>query len=254
MSVPPQNDFGAPERQPDQSFFVPFLKRNQLGARVTVTAEGIKPTIEHQSIFQSYQGVILTALAANKQLYKSPPTLESLQCMSPAWGFVKTGDSSREIQVAKSMIIRNNIPVSKWPCVADFVLNGLKISRSLIQPVFDLLFLESVVSGNVIDFDWGVEEAAAGGNELEEVSDVSFMDTASGGAMKIKDPATLAREKADAKERVRAAYRAAEAARETADTLASQFYTAYDVSDAESAFSEWADLESDDDSDDGASR
>ncbi len=252
MSAPPVNDFGAPERQPDQSFFVPYLKRNQLGARVTVTAEGIKPTLEHQPIFQSYQGVVLTALAANKQLYKSPPTLESLQCMTPAWGFVKT--SGGEIQLAKSTIVRNNIPASKWPCVADFVLNGLKISRSLIQPVFDLLFLESLEAGNLIDFDWGVEDAAGGGSELEEVSDVSFMDTASGGAMKIKDPVVMAREKAEAKERVRAAYRTAEAARETADTLASQFYSAYDVSDTESAFSEWADLESDEDSDDGASR
>jgi hypothetical protein len=80
------------------------------------------------------------------------------------------------------------------------------------------------------------------------------MDTASGGAMKIKDPAVLAREKAEAKERVRTAYRAAESARQAADAMASQFYSAYDVSDTESAFSEWADLESDDDSDDGASR
>ena len=252
MSAPLQNDFGNPERQPDQSFFVPLMQRNQLNARVTVTAEGIQPTLEHQPKFQSYQAVILNKLAANRQLYKSPPTLESLQCMTPVWGFMKTG--SGEVQLAKSMIVRNNIPASRWPCVADFVLNGLKISRSLIQPVFDLLFIESLENNNVIDFDWGVEGVAGGGNDLEEVSDVSFMDTASGDAMKIKDPVTMAREKAEAKERVRAAYRAAEAAREAADTLASQFYSAYDVSDNESAFSEWADLESEDDSDDGASR
>jgi hypothetical protein len=246
------HEFGTPERQPDQSFFVPFQKRNQLNARVTVTAEGIKPTLEHQIIFQSYQSYVLTSLAANKQLYKSPPTLESLQCMTPAWGFVKTrGDT---IQLAKSMIVHNNIPATQWSCVADFVLTGLKISRSLIQPVFDLLFIEPLETNHIIDFDWGVEDAASGASELEEVSDVSFMDTASGGAMKIKDPVVLAREKADAKERVRVAYRAAEAARKEADTLSSQFYTAYDVSDTESAFSEWADLESDSDSDDGASR
>jgi hypothetical protein len=252
MSAPLHNEFGSPERQPDQSFFVPFLRRNQLNARVTVTVEGITPTLEHQPKFQSYQSLVLTVLAANKQLYKSPPTLESLQSMTPAWGFVKT--SGGDIQLAKSTIVHNNIPASKWPCVADFVLNGLKISRSLIQPVFDLLFVESLETGNLIDFDWGVEDAAGGASELEEVSDVSFMDTASGDAMKIKDQAVMAREKADAKERVRAAYRAAEAARESADTMASQFYSAYDVSDTESTFSEWADLENDSDSDDGASR
>lgn len=246
-----QDKFGTPQRQPDQSFFVPFLTRNQLNIRVSVSAEGIKPTLEYQDKFQSYQAFVLNTLAANKQLYKTQPTLESLQSMSPAWGFVKTGNG--EVQLAKSTIVHNNIPASRWPCVADFVLNGLKISRSLIQPVFDLLFIESIEENNIIDFDWGVEDAASA-SELEEVSDVSFMDTASGGDMKIKDPAVMAREKADAKERVRAAYRAAEAAREAADTLASQFYSAYDVSDTESAFSEWADLENDSDSDDGASR
>jgi hypothetical protein len=254
MSSPAASaEFGIPERQPDQSFFVPYLHRTQLNTRVKVMAEGIAPTLEHQPRFQQYQSMILQKLASNRQLYKSPPTLESLQCMTPAWGFIKTG--SGEIGLAKTTIIRNNIPASKWPCMADFVLHGLKISRSLIQPVFDLLFVESLESAHVIDFDWGVEDAAGAGNDLEEVSDVSFMDTASGGAMKIKDPALIAREKAEAKERVRAAYRAAEAARETADKMASQFYSTYDVSDTESAFSEWADLESEDDSDDdGASR
>ncbi len=255
MSSPAASaEFGIPERQPDQSFFVPYLHRNQLNTRVKVTAEGIMPTLEHQPRFQQYQSTILQKLVSNRQLYKSAPTLESLQCMTPAWGFIKTG--SGEIQLAKTTIIRNNIPASKWPCLADFVLNGLKISRSLIQPVFDLVFVESLESAHVIDFDWGVEDATGSGtgNDLEEVSDVSFMDMASGGAMKIKDPAVIAREKAEAKERVRAAYRAAEAARETADNLASQFYSTYDISDTESAFSEWADLESEDDSDDGASR
>jgi hypothetical protein len=252
----PSSDFGTPERQSDQTFFVPFLQRKQLNTRVTITAEGITPTLEYQDVFQSHQAFVLNKLVSNRQLYKSQPTLESLQYMTPVWGFMKT--SGGQVQLAKSMIIRNNIPASKWPCVADFVLIGLKISRSLIQPVFDLVFVESVTS-NVIDFDWGIQAADVDAShrdreELEEVSDVSFMDTASGGAMKIKDPAVLAREKAEAKERVRDAYRAAQAAREAADTLASQFYTSYDVSDTESAFSEWADLESDSDSDDGASR
>jgi hypothetical protein len=245
------SEFGIPERQPDQSFIVQYLHRNQLNTRVKVTAEGITPTLEHQPRFQQYQSTILQKLVSNRQLYKSQPTLESLQCMTPAWGFIKTG--SGEIQLAKTTIVRNNIPASKWPCVADFVLNGLKISRSLIQPVFDLVFIESLESAHVIDFDWGVENAGAE-NELEEVSDVGFMINASGGAMKIKDPAVIAREKADAKERVRAAYRTAQSAREEAEKLATQFYSTHDLSDTESAFSEWADLESDGDSDDGASR
>ena len=240
--------FGTPERQPDQSFFVPYTTPLKLKIRVTLNAEGVKPTLEYQSVFQTIQSRILNELVSNRQLYKSPPTLESLQYMTSAWGFVKiSGGAGGDIQMAKSMIIQNNIPVSKWPCICDFALIGLKISRSLIQPVFDLIYVEPVKTAeSIIDFDWGLDTAAEDGDELEEVSDVSFMAT-SGGLMSIKDPAAIAREKAEAKERVREAYRAAEVARQAANTLASQFYSVYDVSDTESAFSEWADLDSEDD-------
>lgn len=249
--------FGSPERHPDQSFYIPITQRTPLNVRVTLSAEGITPTLEFQPVFQTLQSRVLTELVKNRQLFKSPPTHESLQCMTSTWGFVKVG---ADIQPSKSMIVRNNIPASQYPCIADYVLDGIKISRSLIQPVFSLVFVESVSTAeNVIDFDWGVSHADGADGEhgidgIQEVSDVSFMPIASGD-MKIKDAATREREKAEAKERVRTAYRAAEAARATADALASQFYSAYDVSDNESAFSEWADLDSeDDDSDDGASR
>lgn len=243
--------FGIPERNSDQSFTVPLTQRIPLQIRVLLTAEGISPTLEYQSKFQALQTRILNELVKNRQLFKSPPTLESLQCMTTAWGFIKVGGV---IQQSKSMVFNLNIPVSHYPCIVDYVLEGIKISRTLIQPIFRIEYIEPVaVGGNVIDFDWGVKETDAD-SELQEVSDVSFM-TSAGGDMKIKDPATMLREKMEAKERVRAAYRAAESARESADQLANQFYAAYDVSDTESAFSEWADLSDDEDSeDDGASR
>lgn len=251
MSAASSSIFGVPARQPDQSFYIPLTQRIPLQIRVTLTAEGVSPTLEYQPKFLELQTRMLNELVKNRQLYRSPPTLESLQCMTTAWGFIKTGKG--DIQTSTSTIVQNNIPVSQWPCIVDYVLEGLKISRSLIQPVFSLAFVEPA-GANVIDFDWGAEGAEEGGSELQEVSDVSFMASA-GGDMKIKDPATMLREKLEAKERVRAAYRAAETARETADQLASQFYSAYDVSDTESAFSEWADLSDDEESeDDGASR
>jgi hypothetical protein len=240
--------FGIPIRQNDQTFYIPLTQRIPLQIRVNMTAEGLVPTLEHQPKFMELQTRMLTELVKNRQLFRTPPTLESLQYMTSAWGFIKNGNG--EIQVSTSNILKNNIPVSQWPCIVDFVLEGLTLSRSSIQPVFILMYIEPA-GGNVIDFDWGIKDAED--SELQEVSDVSFMDSA-GGAMKIKDPATMLREKLEAKERVRAAYRAAESARETADKLASQFYSTYDVSDNESAFSEWADLSDDEDSDDGASR
>jgi hypothetical protein len=238
--------FGKPERHADQSYIVPLLTPQKLNIRVHVSAEGIRPTLEYQSIFQTLQSTMLQELVKNRQLYRSPPTLESLQCMTSVWGFVKVGT---EIKSSSATIVQNNIPASQWPCIADFVLTGLKLSRTAIQPIISLVYLESAIvpKDEIIDFDWGVPQEES---ELEEVSDVSILPTASGDILKIKDPATLAREKAEAKERVRDAYRNAEAVREEAETLAARFYASYDVSDTESAFSEWAsDSDSDTDAD-----
>lgn len=237
--------FGKPERQGDL-FILPLLTPQKLNIRVRLNAEGIEPTLEYQSVFQTLQTRILNELVQNRQLYRTPPTLESLQCMTTVWGFIKAG---KEIKPSSTQILQNNIPVSQRPCIADYALTGLKLSRSVIQPIFDVVFLEMDTNDGVIDFDWGVSQEES---ELQEVSDVSVLPSASGDTMKIKDPATLAREKAAAKEHVREAYRVAEAARETAEELAGRFYASYDVSDNESAFSEWA--EDSDSDDEGASR
>ena len=239
--------FGKPERHGD-AYFLPLLTPQKLNIRVRLTAEGIEPTLEYQSVFQTLQSSILHELVQNRQLYRTPPTLESLQCMTTVWGFIKVG---KEIKPSSTMILQNNIPATQRPCITDYSLTGLKLSRSVIQPIFDVVFVESDTKDAVIDFDWGVPQEES---ELQEVSDVSILPTASGDTVKIKDPATLAREKAAAKEHVREAYRVAEAARESAEELAARFYASYDVSDNESAFSEWAEDSEESDSDDGASR
>lgn len=236
--------FGKPERHGD-SFILPLVTPQKLNIRVRLNAEGIEPTLEYQSVFQTLQARILNELVQNRQLYRTPPTLESLQCMTTVWGFIKVGT---DIKPSSSQILQNNIPVSQRPCIADYALTGLKLSRTVIQPIFDVVFLEMNTNDAVIDFDWGVSQEES---ELQEVSDVSVLPQASGDTMKIKDPVTLAREKAAAKEHVREAYRAAEVAREAAEELAGRFYASYDVSDNESAFSEWAE---ESDSDDDASR
>jgi hypothetical protein len=110
---------------------------------------------------------------------------------------------------------------------AQLVLKALRISRSSIQPVFGVKQAEGPVQ---IEIDWATEGGADSTQELEEVSDIPAVMTTSGDAdFRLRN---LAREKALAKERVRTAYRAA-------DALAEEFYQTYDMSDAESAFSEW---------------
>ena len=65
----------------------------------------------------------------------------------------------------------------------------------------------------------------------------------------LQDPAVAERKKAEAKERIRAAFRTAEQATRDAEQMASEFYDVYDLSDNESAFSEWMEEESSEDED-----
>ncbi len=81
---------------------------------------------------------------------------------------------------------------------------------------------------------------------MEEVSDVP---TAGGPVVTLADPARLAKEKAEAKERIRTAFEAAKEARTMAERMAAEFYDRYDLSDSESAFTEWlSDSDEEDDS------
>jgi hypothetical protein len=128
-------------------------------------------------------------------------------------------------------------------------LKMLEISRSTIRPTFEA----RAVDDGRIDFDWGGGSGAptiansfvgrAGSDELEEVSDVC---DAADGVITLADPAVKAREKAAAKARVREAFEAAETARAEAEAAAAAFLDAYDLSDSESAFTEWLSDSSDD--------
>lgn len=100
-------------------------------------------------------------------------------------------------------------------------------------PVFELVYL-GPKPNPCIDFDWGAVREAA---EIEEVSDVPATEDA--GVFTISDPAVAARKKAEAKMAVRAAFITAEEARTAAEEMAARFYAEHDLSDSESAFSEW---------------
>ena len=231
--------FLAPKRFNADTYEVQLSAPMALGIRLTVSrADIVTPVLEHQSVFQTLQRRILLELTKNRQLFKNAPSIESLEAITPNWGFITTGDT---IQLSPYTLVSIDPTISAYPCSIDLELTALHISRSTIRP----LFRGVALADNLIEFDW--MSAAVGisrGAELEEVSDVAYDDVV--GVISLKDPDMLKREKLAAKERVRSAYREADAAREVADGVAANFHLTYDLSDTESAFSEWA---SDSDSD-----
>jgi hypothetical protein len=232
VSHPEGEMFEAPVRkdiQGTQGFYIRLKEPQSLQARFEVTTSGIVPELRFQSQFQSMQNVILSNMVKHTQLFKVPPTLESLQAITPNWGFVWIDGAPKQSEYTQ--IDLSSLNKDQLPSFADLTLVGVSITRTTIRPYFEAKYLESA-SDSMIDFQWDATP-----NEVEEVSDISNLvdpDT-----MQLKDPALVKREKMAEKERVRNAFRAAEQAKHDAEAMAEEFYTKYDLSDAESELSEW---------------
>jgi len=224
--------FDAPVRkdiQGTQGFYIRVKDPQPLQARFEVTTSGIVPELRFQSQFQSMQNVILSNMVKHTQLFKMQPSLESLQAITPNWGFLWIDGSPKQSEYTQ--IDLSSLGKDQLPCFADLLLVGVSITRTTIRPYFEAKFLESA-SDSMIDFQWDAPPT-----EMEEVSDIgTFVDPAT---MQLKDPAITKREKMLEKERIRNAFRAAEQAKHDAVAMAEAFYTKYDLSDSESEISGW---------------
>lgn len=226
--------FGAPVKSslPDGTVvFSVDVSVSPIGAEIEYTSEGLLYSKEAQSRFRGLQSLVLSELAKEKSLFKNPPTLASLEAITPNWGFVASEGKMIFSPYAKLESV--HIRPDQLPCLVDVQLKGLEISRSTVRPRFTLHYLGK--KHNEIDFDW---PAPAPPVDLTEVSDVPFAEEGPQ-VVALADPALKARQKAEAKAQIRAAFEAAKAARASAQELADKFYEAYDLSDSESAFTEW---------------
>ena len=231
--------FGAPERRIGEDgpyFYVSLASPKLLGVRVTLTAaRTVEPDLSFQDNFRELQDFVLSELLKNRQLFKNPPSLESLQAITPNWGCIV-----KDKDVVWNTYMQLSLPDLKaelLPAWGDFALVGLTVTRSTISPVFMMQFLETKASQ--IDFEWpGVPSGGGGGaDSLEEVSDIAA--AVAEGSVRLRNPADILKEKLEQKTVVRQAFEDAEAARLRAEQLANTFMAKYDLSDNESAFSEW---------------
>lgn len=219
--------FGTPERQTRDgtvSFYVPLTVAKRLNICLSAT-DTIHPDVKYQEAFTTIQKSILSELLTNKQLFRNTPTLESLEAITPKWGFVYMED--RYVWSPYTNIAYEELKSFKLPAYVDLVLKGVHISRSSILPQFVPIFLEPIVDA-VIDFEWDRPS-----KEIEEISDVPALEE---GTIVLKDPATQRAVRIAAKQTVHEAYSKARTAYSTAETLAQEFVDKYDLSENESTF------------------
>jgi len=236
--------FGTPVRATNsegKTFFQVEVNVSPLGVELLYDKSGIVYKKEAQARFRTLQNLVLSELAKERVLFKNPPTQSALEAITPNWGFVQQAYGVMTMS-PHAKVEKPTFPESMLPCLVDIQLKSLEISRSTILPVWKLHYLGQPPSE--IDFEW--ESPKPAGDELEEVSDVP---TAGGPVVTLADPVRLAKEKAEAKARINAAFASAKEARTVAEKLAAEFYDRYDLSDTESAFTEWlSDSDEEDDS------
>jgi hypothetical protein len=195
-------------------------------------------TLEYQQLFKNFQKNILSDLSKEKALFKHPPLLESLEALSPNWGFIILNGQIVWSPYCK-LQFHESLMHAQLPCYVNLTLVAIEITRSSIYPIFECSFVKSKIKDEIIDFTWDQSESS----DLLEVTDVPDMEE---GIIELANPAKRIREKIEAKERVHNAFLEAKQARIKARELADAFLEKYDVSDSESCFTEWM-SESDED-------
>ena len=190
----------------------------------------IVPDVDVQKQFETLRKHVLTELTKEKTLFRNAPSFASLDAITPVWGFLR--GLAKDDLSPTTYVNFHTIAESMMPCWIDLQLMQVSISRSSICPVF-LAVYRGPSSDPTIDFEWSAGENAS--DDLEEISDVP---AAADGTkvISLSDPAA---KKVLEKAAVRAAFVKAEEARAAAQALADGFFETYDLSDSESAFSEW---------------
>jgi hypothetical protein len=232
-----KNMFGIPERRADGNnvyFYVPVANPTRMDVRLRMDKKlTIVPDVSIQSKFTSLQKAMITELTKTDTLFKNKPSYESLERITPQWGIIYDADNTSQWSPYTEKEFFFDVKEGAYTnAIVDLELIGILITRSTISPKFAVKFIEEDTTTDVIDFDWQVPA-----KEIEEVAELPMSSEMN--VLKLRSPASIMKEKMDAKETVKVFFRTAEDAREKAMQAMAEFFNKYDVSDTESQFSEW---------------
>lgn len=232
--------FGAPERinADEVKYFVSVKQEEAVGIRFLLQNGTLIPNLDHQERLLELKHAVLMKLVNHTDMFKKPPTLEYLQAITPNWGCIVQDNAP---QWSPYTILSISTGEAQQPCFVDLILTGLYISRSRISPHFETVFVETYQEQKIIDIEWSPDSCPPA-PEVEEISEISFP---SAGTMELRDPATLAKLKQEAKLAVKAAFQKATVVRDEALELAKKYTNDFEISDNESMFSEWLENGSD---------
>lgn len=196
---------------------------------------GLTPIITVQRFINDLRSQILKQLVENKSLFRNPPTMASIQAITPPWGvLVQRGNKLTWSSVGNKWAYSVE-EMAKVNAIVRLILTGIEISRTSIIPVWNLGICRTIPDSKLIDFDFDTRDGMnAREDDMKSVGSDDFIEDSSD-VVQLHNP--NARKKA-LKAEVRRLMKAAENAQMEADDALGRFFDEYDLSDGESDFSE----------------
>ncbi len=233
--------FETPEKRTANGESIFYLKLSQPGFTILHDLEwipqtGLVPVITVQKHINELRSTVLKQLVGNKTLFRNPPTLASVQAITPPWGILVQRGNQLSWSTAGNKWISGAEP--KVHAVVRLIFEGVEITRTSIIPVWNLVIQQIIPdqTGNLIDFDLEGDDAAESEHE-NDVRSVSSDDFTTDDIEPFRLTNPNGRKK-EMKEEVRRLMHLAAEAQTTADNAMSRFFDEFNLSDGESDFSD----------------
>jgi len=238
--------FEIPEKHTNdkgESFY--YLKLTEPGVSILHDLEwskkdGLQTVITVQKLINELRMRVLNQLVENRSLFKNPPSLTSIQAITPQWGILVMRDNHLKWGQFNKWCY-DAAHFSTINAVVRLNLKAIEISRSTIVPVWDLE-IQQIIPDQIqaptaaIDFDFGEAESSVGGDrdDVESIQSCDIMEESSE-VFELHNPNARKR---GIKQEVRRLMKIAQDAQLAADDAMSRFYDEFDLSEDESDFSD----------------
>ncbi len=227
--------FDSPEKRPDGSYVLRFLKPINFGVelRWDKNSEYPTPDLRIQSQLNAFREKTLKDVALNKVMFKTPPTLGSLTAITPMWGILLRGGVPEWSQQDIWTVAAKDKTTTR---VVSLVAEGIVLSRQSILPMWGVQVLKALPDAQVIDLDFGGADVADVGDEGASVHSEDLASEE--GVVALRDPTSRKRVM---KAHVRQLLEKVAQAKMEADDAMDRFFSEFDLSEDESDFSEYED-------------
>jgi hypothetical protein len=222
------------------TYFVKLVLQTVVGGlRIQCGKITESPDLHVQDIIQKTKNEVLQSLVQNRAMFRTPPTLTSLQAIATGWGFMILENGKRIEWSPMNIWFSDKMgsDIAQKTATFELVLRGVQISRQAIRPVWEMKDIQVLPEHDPIDLDFGEEDVGDAGSDISSVDSIEIAT-----AVATDSQPFALRDKGErkrlAKREVRAVLARATEARIAADDAVDRFYTEFDLSEDESDFSD----------------